>query len=135
LSNTHPIDDEPDAVEVLQHEAESPAQIAPVPVDVRGPVRTHELPSPIWSVVSARPTDTVGALQLLSSNPQRKRVTILSAVAGCWIAPTQTQATARAGAFLPVNVPVTVQMLGEVWINNVATESPVVSAIVEYWTE
>lgn len=132
MSNPVP-DTQPDTDEVLQHEPEE-LNIVPVPVAVEGPVNVRTLPSPIWATARAAPTDSTGSLQLLGANPQRRRAVIIASVAGCYIAPTRGQVDSRSGAFIPASVPIVIEHVGEVWVNNVATESPSVSAIIEHWT-
>jgi hypothetical protein len=106
-----------------------------VPVAIDGPVRVQTLPSERWAIARSVVTDGTGALQLLGVNPNRKRAVILSAVAAFYMAPSKGEVESRGtAAFIPLGVPVVIEHVDEVWVYNVATESPSVSAIIEYWT-
>ena len=125
-------DTEPDADEVLQHEADTLA-VKPVPVAVTGPVDIRTLPSQTWAVATAAPIDATGAVQLLGVNPTRKRAVIVANTAPFHIGASKGQADARSG-LIPFGVPIIIEHCGEVWVNNVAAGAPVVTAIVEHWT-
>jgi hypothetical protein len=133
MSNPVP-ETEPSAEDVLQHEAPTmPVQAVPVAVD--GPVNVRALPSPTWAVASAAPIDATGSQQLLGVNPTRKRATIVANAAPAHIAPSKGQADSRSVGLIPTGVPIVIEHIGEVWVNNVAAGTPVVTAIVEHWTE
>lgn len=127
-------DTQPDADEILQHEPDEVLRVGSVPVAVDGPVNVRVLPSPSWAVASAAPLDTTGSVQLLGVNPTRKRATIIANAAPAHIAPSKGQADSRS-SLIPVGVPIVIEHVGEVWVNNVAAGTPVVTAIVEHWTE
>lgn len=126
----------PEAEDVLQHEPE-PEEVlrtSAVPVTVDGPVNVRALPSPTWAVATAAPVDASGSVQLLGVNPTRKRAVIVGNTAAFHMAPSKSQADNR-NSLIPVGVAIVVEHTGEVWVNNVAAGAPVITAVVEHWTD
>jgi hypothetical protein len=125
---------QPEPEEVLQHEPDAVLDMGSVPVVVDGPVRVQSLPAMVWAVAQARPTDTLGAQQLLGANPNRKRAVLTSLQGGYYLAPTKAQAESRTSAArIGLSTPIEITHVGEVWVYNEAAETPAVSAIIEYW--
>jgi hypothetical protein len=125
----------PDMAEVHQTEAEYAEDLREVPVRVEGPVDVRSLPAVAWSAQRFEVTDTTGPIRATGRNPFRKRILLHSETAGFFYGAAQAQVQGRGNCPFIVNgVVVELTHTEEIWINNVAAASPVVSVVEEMWT-
>lgn len=123
----------PEPSEVLGEEL-PPPRLDPVGVVVENPVRTQELPSPLWATGNVTLNIASGAVQLLPPEPRRKRALIFSSATAAIIGHTQQHAQSANGARLAGGIVLELRTSGEVWVA-VTADATIVSYVVEYWTE
>lgn len=105
-----------------------------VPVTITGPVDARVLPAVAWRVYRVEPSDSSGPLRAVARNASRKILRIISTTAGCHFGPSQEVVRTRGGGLLPMNVAFEMSHTEEVWVNNVATETPRITVVEEFWT-
>ena len=125
---------EPSEIEINQVEPEvyPPTE---VPVKIEGPVNARILPSVAWTVARFNLSDAVGPVRVVNRNPMRRSVTLIPSTAGVLFGTSQEQVRTRAGAgLLPLTVQIVLTHTEEVWVGNVATETPDCTVVEEMWT-
>lgn len=106
-----------------------------IPVKITDPVEVRLLPAVSWNVNRFELSDTVGPVRVSSRNPYRKQLILLPETAGILFGTSSEQVRTRGGAgFVPlVGGPLVLTHTEEVWVNNVATESPKATVVEEMW--
>lgn len=128
------MDREPTEAEVHQVEAEAMPPIE-VPVRVEGPVEVRLLPAVAWTVTRYQVSDTTGPIKAVGRNPYRKRALLQSQTKGFFYGNSHEQVRTRSTAgYSEFGIPVELTHTEEIWINNVATETPDVTVNEEMWT-
>jgi hypothetical protein len=124
----------PSEAETHQVEAEAMLPVE-VPVRVEGPVDMRSLPAVAWFPTRYELSDATGPIKASSRNPYRRRLTLHSETSGFFYGSSQSQVAGRSTApFIAQNVVVVLEHTEEVWIGNIAAQSPVVSVVEEMWT-
>jgi hypothetical protein len=125
---------DPTPAEIHQVEGEATPDVE-VPVRVEGPVDVRSLPAVAWAATRYEVTDQTGPVKASSRNPFRKRILLHSETSGFFYGPSQGAVAGRAGApFIAPNVVVELTHTEEIWIQNKAAESPLVSVSEEMWS-
>jgi hypothetical protein len=120
--------------EVHQVEAEA-FEPTDIPVRIEGPADVRILPAVAWFPTRFEVTNTTGPVKLVSRNPYRKRLLLHSETNGFFYGSSQAQVSGRGACpFIVKDTPLEMTHTEEVWANNIAGESPVVSVIEEMWT-
>lgn len=101
-----------------------------IPVFIKGPVETRELPSKRTNPRTVDVLDIAGS-KLLSADPRRKFATIIARTNDIRIGATQS-ASMLTGSWLPNVVPFVVYGTGELWASGEGGDTEV-SVIEEYW--
>ncbi len=125
MSDMNDRDAEPILEEVFQHDVPGPV----VPVDVRGPVIVHQLPSKGGPSFKHPLTTTFS--QVLGHDNKRARTTLL--LAGAAWEYSRTGASGS-GVPWPSNVPLVLEHCDQVWAR-VTTETGNLSVITEIWAD
>jgi hypothetical protein len=120
--------------EIAQIEAEAYAP-TDIPVRIEGPADVRLLPAVAWNITRYELSDTVGPVKASSRNQLRKRLLLIAETAGILFGDSDAKVRGRSTAgFLPLTVLLELTHTEEVWVNNVAAESPKVTVIEEMWT-
>lgn len=115
----------------LEQQYPDPMPHPPVRVVHDGPVMAQQLPlHGSWDSTYGSVTAAADAVKLLKPDPKRSSAQLVSTVA---FRVGESQATARAGAPWPPNVPLVLKTTGEVWIAYNAADATV-TAVWESWT-
>lgn len=125
------------ATEMEVHQVEAEADDArEFPVRVEGPVDVRTLPSVSWTITRHSPTDASGPVKAVSRNPYRRVLRLSTAGALTFLygaSNEQVRTRATAGIGSAASSPVEMTHTEEVWINNVAGETPEVTVVEEMW--
>ena len=128
---------DPTEAAIHQVQGEAIPDVLEVPVRIIGPVDVRILPAVAWTVTRYSLSDTVGPIRAVGRNPFRKRLLLTTAGATTFLygasnEQVRTRSTAGQGGS---SNPVELFHTEEVWINNVATETPEVTVVEEMWTD
>jgi hypothetical protein len=122
---------ETDNAEVTQNDMQM-ASIQVVPVDVRGPVQTRELPAVAAGYIQLQVGTT--AVRILPADPRRKSCTLWSDTTNIRMGMTQAQAASSGAATWLANVPLMITHTNEVWAVVATGTTTNVNLFIEGWT-
>lgn len=111
----------------------TPMPTLPVPVDVKGPVQTRELPA-IAAGYSQVVVTSTAPTRILNADPKRKSVTLWSDTTNIALGVSQAQANASGAAIWLANVPLVITHTNEVWALASGGSTTNVNLFVEAWT-
>jgi hypothetical protein len=105
-----------------------------VPVKIGDPVGVRQLPAIAWTITRYGLSDATGPTKAMSRNPYRKRALIIPETAGVLVGSSNEQVRTRETAgLIPLTVMLELTHTEEIWINNVAGETPKATVIEETW--
>lgn len=125
----------PDTEEIVQAE-DCGCALSTVPVDIKGPVQTRELPAIRAGYKTDQSVTTSVGVKILPFEPRRKSAVIMSADQDIWISGSQAGAQAGAsGAFrVAVDVAFPIDHMDEVWACTTTGTSDI-SVMSNFWSE
>lgn len=129
------IDLTPDTEEIVQAE-DCGCELSTVPVDIKGPVQTRELPAIRAGYKTDQGVTALVGVRLLPFEPRRKSALIMASDQDIWISSSQAGAQSGAsGAFrVAVNVAFPIDHMDEVWACTITGTSDI-SVMSSFWSE